>query len=69
MDEVVAYSFAVDIYKNEEGKFAYGVFQELIGSEDSEDDYGLELLESGEADTLKEAADMAGRSIKTLFNV
>ena len=67
MDEVISYSFAVDISKNEDGKYVYGVFQEFVGED--MDDTDLELLESGEADTLKEAADMAGRSIKTLFSV
>ncbi|WMI33874.1 hypothetical protein SEA_PATELGO_191 [Streptomyces phage Patelgo] len=65
MEEIVSYSFAVDIYKNESGTYTYGVFQEL----ESDDDDELQLLESGEADTLAEAAEIAGRSIKTLFTV
>lgn len=65
MDEVISYSFAVDIYRNDNGTFTYGVFQEI----ESEDDDDLVLLETGEADTLKEAADMAGKSINTLFSV
>lgn len=61
MEEVVSYSFAVDIYKTENGTFEYGVVQEV------DDDF--QLLERGEADTLIEAADMASRSIRTLFTV
>ena len=65
MEEIVSYSFAVDIYKNESGTYTYGVFQEIESDEDDE----LQLLETGEADTLAEAAEIAGRSIKTLFAV
>lgn len=66
MSEVISYSFAVDIYKNDNGGYTYGVFQEI---EADDDDFDLELLETGEADTLQEAATMASKSIKTLFNV
>lgn len=62
-DEVVCYSFAVQIFKNEEGRFHYGVFQEI----ESEDEDELQLLETGGADTLAEAAEMVGKSLKTLF--
>jgi hypothetical protein len=65
MEEIVSYSFAVDIYKTDAGTYAYGVFQEL--ESETEDD--LQLLETGEADTLAEAADMASKSIRTLFSV
>lgn len=64
-EEIVSYSFAVQIFKNEDDKFNYGVFQEL----ESDDDDELQLLETGEADTLAEAAEMVGSSIKTLFSV
>jgi hypothetical protein len=63
-EEIVSYSFAVQIFKNEEGKFHYGVFQEI----ESEDEDDLQLLETGGADTLAEAAEMVGKSIKTLFS-
>lgn len=61
MGEVTSYSFAVDIYKTDTGSYEYGVVQEV------DDDY--QLLERGEADTLIEAADMASKSIRTLFTV
>lgn len=61
MKEIDCYSFAVDIYKTEAGSYEYGVVQEV------DDDY--QLLERGEADTLIEAAEMASRSIRTLFTV
>ncbi len=61
MEEVVSYSFAVDVYQTETGSYEYGVVQEIDGE--------YQLLEKGEADTLIEAADMASRSIRTLFTV
>ena len=64
-EEILSYSFAVDIYLTESGAYAYGVFQEI--ESDTEDD--LQLLETGEADTLAEAAEMASKSIRTLFSV
>jgi predicted HTH domain antitoxin len=66
MEEIVSYSFAVQIYKNDSGTYTYGVFQEL---ESETEELELQLLEAGEADTLAEAAEIAGRSIKTLFVV
>lgn len=66
MEEVISYSFAVEIFKTEEGKFGYGVFQEF---ESDDDERNLQLLETGGADTLVEAAEIASRSIKTLFTV
>lgn len=54
-----SYSFAVEIFKNGDDKFSYGIFHEVNDE--------LQLLESGEADTLIEAAETAGRSMKTLF--
>lgn len=59
------YSFAVQIFKNEDGTFNYGVFQEI--ESDTEDE--LQLLETGGADTLAETADMVGKSLRTLFSV
>lgn len=64
-EDIVSYSFAVQIFRNEDDRFNYGVFQEL--ESDTEDE--LQLLETGEADTLLEAAEMVGNSIKTLFSV
>jgi hypothetical protein len=64
-EEIISYSFAVQIFKNDADKFSYGVFQEL--ESETEDD--LQLLETGEADTLAEAAEMVGSSLKTLFSV
>lgn len=63
MEETVSYSFAVQIYRNESGTYTYGVFQEI----ESEDEDDLQLLEVGEADTINEAAEMVGKSLKTLF--
>lgn len=63
MEETVSYSFAVQIYRNESGTYTYGVFQEV----ESEEEDDLQLLEVGEADTINEAAEMVGRSLKTLF--
>lgn len=63
-DEVTAYSFGIDIYRDEDGQYQYGVFQEF-DTEDEEE--SLQLLESGGAATLAEAAEMAGNSIRTLF--
>lgn len=63
MEETVSYSFAVQIYRNDSGTYTYGVFQEI----ESEDEDDLQLLEVGEADTINEAAEMVGRSLKTLF--
>lgn len=63
--EVISFSFVVDIYRADNGKFEYGVLQEI----ETEDDDDLQLLERGEADTLLEAAEMASKSIKTLFSV
>ena len=65
MGEVISYSFSVQIFKNESGLYSYGVFQEVESDTSNE----LQLLESGEADTLAEAAETVGRSIKTLFAV
>lgn len=65
MEEVISYSFSVQIFKNESGLYSYGVFQEVESDTSNE----LQLLESGEADTLPEAAETVGRSIKTLFAV
>lgn len=65
MEEVISYSFSVQIFKNESGLYSYGVFQEVESDTSNE----LQLLESGEADTLAEAAETVGRSIKTLFAV
>jgi hypothetical protein len=63
MNEVGSYCFDVQIYVNEFGKYEYGVSQEFeIDGEES-----WELLESGSADTLAEAATMASNSIRTLF--
>jgi len=64
-DEITTYSFAVQIVKNEDNKFNYGVFQEI----ESETEDELQLLETGEADSLAEAAEMVGHSLKTLFSV
>ncbi len=64
MEEIVSYSFSVEISRSEDG-YAYSVIQQIESLEEDE----LQLLESGEADTLAEAAEMAGRSIKTLFTV
>jgi hypothetical protein len=66
-EEITAYSFSVEIFKTEDGKFGYGVFQDFE-SEDK-DELNLQLLETGGADTLVEAATMASDSIKTLFVV
>jgi len=64
-EEIISYSFAVQIYKNDSGTYTYGVFQEI----ESETDVELQLLEAGETDTIEQAAEMAGTSIKTLFVV
>jgi len=64
-EDIVTYSFSVQIFKNEDGRFHYGVFQEI--ESDTEDE--LQLLETGGADTLAEAAEMVGNSLKTLFSV
>lgn len=64
-EDIVTYSFAVQIFKNEEGRFHYAVVQEI--ESDTEDE--LQLLETGGADTLFEAAEMVGNSLKTLFSV
>jgi len=63
MEETVSYSFAVQIYRNDAGTYTYGVFQEI----ESEEEDDLQLLEVGEADTINEAAEMVGKSLKTLF--
>jgi hypothetical protein len=67
MSEVESYCFDVQIFKNEHGKYEYAVSQEFETDDMSEPDW--QLLESGEGDTLEEAAQMAGNSIRTLFNV
>lgn len=63
MEETVSYSFSVQIYRNESGTYTYGVFQEI----ETEEEDDLQLLEAGEADTINEAAELVGRSLKTLF--
>ena len=66
MSEVESYCFDVQIFRNEEGKYEYGVSQEF---ETEGEEPVWELLERGAGDTLAEAAKMASNSIRTLFNV
>lgn len=63
MEETVSYSFSVQIDRNDSGTYNYAVFQEV----QTEDDDDLQLLESGEADTIDEATELVGSSLKTLF--
>ncbi len=67
MAEIDAFCFDVQIFRNENGNFEYAVSQEFETDDLSEPEWTL--LESGEGDTLAEAAKMAGNSIRTLFNV
>lgn len=65
MEEIEAYSFDIHIFKNEDNQYEYSVSQEF----ETDDDMNWELLESGEASTLEEAARTAAHSIRTLFTV
>jgi hypothetical protein len=67
MNEIEAFCFDVQIFKNENGKYEYAVSQEFETDDLSEPEWTL--LESGEADTLEEVAKMASSSIRTLFIV
>jgi hypothetical protein len=67
MSEVEGFFFTVEVFKNEFGKFEYAVSQEIETDDESEPEW--QLLESGEGDTLEEAAYMASNSIRTLFVV
>ena len=62
-----SYEFVVSVNLRDNGKFEYAIMQEFYEGDCGDPDW--ELLESGEADTLEEAADMAGKSIRSLFVV
>lgn len=57
------YEFNVQIWKDEERKWSFGICQEFE-SEGSDD---FEPLESGQADTLEDAAHLAGDAIRRVF--
>jgi len=63
VNDFEVYEFNVQIWKDEESKWSFGICQEFE-SEGSDD---FEPLESGQADTLEEAARLAGDAIRRVF--